>query len=144
MVEGFSREFGEYRNEGVDIVAFHPQLVEFCGGAVRFVSISPRFDEGEFEIVVNSYLRVGGSRAGQNPNLRISFPFVDFGACHIGQGVGDFSMGVGHNGMHGVHELVKAEFVKEFVGLFSVSVEDGRFLSLEEFFISLDWVRLWW
>ena len=46
--------------------------------------------------------------------------------------------------MCGIHELVKAEFVKESVGLFSVSIKDGRVLSLEEFFVSLDWVRLRW
>ena len=58
--------------------------------------------------------------------------------------MGDFSTGIGHNGVCGVHELTKAEFVKESVGLFSVSVKDGRFLSLEEFFVSLDLVRVRW
>ena len=58
--------------------------------------------------------------------------------------MGDFLARIGHDGVRGVHELVEAEFVKEFVGLFSVSVKDGWFLSLEEFFISLDRVRLRW
>ena len=141
MVEGFSREFCEHRNKGVNVAVFHSQLVECCGGPVWFVGVGPRFDEGEFEVVVNSHLWVGGSRVGQNPDLRISFPLVNFGAFHIGQGVGDFSWWIGHDGVCGVHELIEAEFVEESVSLFSVSVEDGRFLSLEEFFISLDRVR---
>ena len=58
--------------------------------------------------------------------------------------MGDFSMRVGHEGVCGVHELIQTEFIEEPVGLFSVSIEDGRFLSLEEFFVSLDRVRLWW
>ena len=44
--------------------------------------------------------------------------------------------------MCGIHELVKAEFMEKSVSLFSVSIKDGRFLFLEEFFISLDRVRL--
>ena len=56
----------------------------------------------------------------------------------------DFLSWVGHNGMCGIYELIQAEFMEESVGLFSVSVEDGRFSSLESAFISLDRVRLWW
>ena len=58
--------------------------------------------------------------------------------------MGDFSMGIGHDGVRGVYELVEAEFMEKFVGLFSVSVEDGRFLSLEEFLVSLDLIRVRW
>jgi hypothetical protein len=50
--------------------------------------------------------------------------------------MGDFSSWVGHNGVRGIHELIKAEFVEKSVGLFLVSVEDGRFLPLEDFIVS--------
>ena len=37
--------------------------------------------------------------------------------------------------MHGIYELVKAKFVKEMVGLLSVSIEDRGFFPLEWFVI---------
>jgi hypothetical protein len=50
--------------------------------------------------------------------------------------------------MCGVHELVEMQFVEEVVCLLSVSIEDGRFLSLEWFFIYSNRIRvpweLWW
>jgi hypothetical protein len=42
--------------------------------------------------------------------------------------------------MGGVDKLIKMEFVEELVGLFLVSVKDGRFFSLESVFVSLDQV----
>ena len=50
--------------------------------------------------------------------------------------MGNLLSWVGHDGVCGVHELVKAEFVEESVSLFSVSIEDGQFFSLEGFFVS--------
>ena len=58
--------------------------------------------------------------------------------------MGNLLSWIGHNGVHGVHELIEAEFVEKSVGLFSVSVKDGRFFSLEGFFISLDRIQEWW
>ena len=38
--------------------------------------------------------------------------------------------------MGGVYELIQTEFMEEPVGLFSVSVKDGWFFSLEGFIVS--------
>jgi hypothetical protein len=46
--------------------------------------------------------------------------------------------------MRGVHELVKMKFVEEMVGFLSVSVKNGRFLSLEWFFIYSSRIRISW
>ena len=58
--------------------------------------------------------------------------------------MGDFLSWICHDGVCGIYELVETEFVEEPVGLFLVSVEDGRFFSLEGFVVSLDRIRLWW
>ena len=110
---------------------------------VGFVRIGPRLDEGKFEVVVNSHVRIGGRRVGQDPDLCVSFPLVDFGTFHVGQSVRDLLSSVCHNWVCGVDKLIQAEFVEKFIGLSSVSVKDGRFFSLEGVFISQDRIWLW-
>ena len=111
MVECFSCQFGERCDIGVDIGILHLQLVKFGCSVVGFVRIGPRLDKGNFEVVVNSHVWIGGRRVGQDPDLCVSFPLVDFGTVHICQGVGDFLSWVRHYWMCGVDELIKAEFM---------------------------------
>ena len=57
--------------------------------------------------------------------------------------MGDLLPRVLHDRVRGVHKLIETEFVKESVGLLSVSIEDGQFFSLEGFFIpsNLLWLQ---
>ena len=45
--------------------------------------------------------------------------------------MGDLLPRIRHDRVRGVHELVEAEFVKEMIGLLSVSVKDKGFFPLE-------------
>jgi hypothetical protein len=76
------------------------------------------------------------------------FPFVNVWALYIGEGMGNFLPQVLHDGVCGIHELIKVEFVEELIGLLSVSVKGGGFFSLKGFVISSNrvWVpwELWW
>ena len=58
--------------------------------------------------------------------------------------MGDFLSRVCHDRVRVVDELIEAKFVEEPVSLFSVSVKDGWFFSLEGVFVSLDQVQWWW
>ena len=121
----------------------HSQLVKVCGCSIGFVCVGPRLNEFFLKIFIDCSVWSRRSRNGQDPILCASFPFIDVRAMHISEGMGDFLPRIDHNWVCGVHELIKAELVKKVVGLSSVPFEDGGFVSLEWFVVSLDRVWSW-
>ena len=119
---------------------------------IGFVCVGPRLDKLFLKVFIDRFFWSGRSGNGQNPVLCTSFPFVDVWAIHIGEGVGGLLPWIHHDRVCGVHELVKTKFVKELVGLMSISVEDKGFFPLEWFFVSSShawvlwepWWRSWW
>ena len=116
----------------------YSQFTKFGCCTMRFICVDPRLDEVFLEVFVDRFIwsRRGGN--GQDPVLRTSFPFIDVWAAYMGEGMGDLLPWIHHDQVCGVYELVKTEFVKEVIGLLSVSVEDGGFFPLEWFFIYSD------
>ena len=98
---------------------------------IGFVRIGPGLDKFFLKVFIDRFVWSGRSRNGQDPVLRASFPFVDVQATHIDEGVGDLLPRIRHDWVCGVHELIEAEFVKETIGLLSVSVKDKGFFPLE-------------
>ena len=129
------RQLGEPSDVGIDVIMVYLQVVKFCCGAVWFFCIAPQLSEFFFKVFIDHFVCSRRSRNEQNPVLCTLFPLINFRSIHVGEGVGDLLPWVCHDGVHGIHKLIKSKFMKEPVGLLSVSVEDGGFFSLKGFFI---------
>ena len=93
------------------------------------IGVVPVLDEILFELIPHIYVRGGRYWSSHNPIFYTAFPLSNGGPLYKGEGMCNFSVGVGHNWGVRIEELVEFEFVHELVGFCSVAREDGGFFA---------------